>query len=180
MKSKQKLQAAASELFLKKGYENTTVQEIAHAAGLTERTFFRQFKDKSDVLFDSENTLGNQVAAYISANIDQEKNPVQLTIDGFAILDIFDKNRVRTLMRSQIIASHSDLRERELLKSQTIVLSVQTALSPKFDAEIAALAAAVALQIFHLAFTAFLEDDTQTFKEHLFRCYAQYKTLSQM
>ncbi|WP_020432855.1 TetR/AcrR family transcriptional regulator, partial [Paenibacillus riograndensis] len=83
MKSKEKLQAAATKLFMEKGYENTTVQEIASLAGVTERTFFRQFKDKSDVLFDTNNELGQRVAAFITDNVDVEKKPLKLAVEGF-------------------------------------------------------------------------------------------------
>src|SRR5260370_16716128 len=45
------LQAAALELFATRGFEQTTAAEIAQSVGLTERTFFRHFSDKREVLF---------------------------------------------------------------------------------------------------------------------------------
>ena len=39
------------ELYVERGFEHTTVAEIAERAGLTERTFFRHFADKREVLF---------------------------------------------------------------------------------------------------------------------------------
>jgi AcrR family transcriptional regulator len=182
MKSKQKLQAAASELFMKKGYENTTVQEIASAAGLTERTFFRQFKDKSDVLFDSENHLGNTVAVYIKENFDVEKNPLKLVVDGFASVDLFNGSRVRTITRSKIIASNPDLRERELLKTETLKHSIIAAFaecgtSNAVDKSLYELVAAVAIAIFHLAFQKFIADETKTFAEQMFAVYMIYEQL---
>lgn len=45
------LERAALELFIGRGFEETTVAEIARRAGLTERTFFRHFADKREVLF---------------------------------------------------------------------------------------------------------------------------------
>jgi len=47
-----RLQQAAFDLYTKRGYDQTTVAEIAACAGLTERTFFRHFADKREVLFD--------------------------------------------------------------------------------------------------------------------------------
>src|ERR1700690_3655774 len=46
-----RLGQAAFELFLERGFEQVTVAEIAERAGLTERTFFRYFTDKREVLF---------------------------------------------------------------------------------------------------------------------------------
>ena len=47
-----RLQQAAFELYTERGYDQTTVAEIAARAGLTERTFFRHFADKREVLFE--------------------------------------------------------------------------------------------------------------------------------
>ena len=47
----ERLQQAALELFATRGYEQTTATEIAQSVGLTERTFFRHFTDKREVLF---------------------------------------------------------------------------------------------------------------------------------
>src|SRR5271167_508263 len=47
-----RLQQAALALYAEQGYDRTTVAEIAARAGLTERTFFRHFADKREVLFD--------------------------------------------------------------------------------------------------------------------------------
>src|SRR3981081_1573852 len=49
--SRGRLEQAALALYGERGFENTTVAEIAARAGLTERTFFRYFADKREVLF---------------------------------------------------------------------------------------------------------------------------------
>lgn len=52
-----RLGKAALELFDERGYEQTTVAEIAKRAGLTERTFFRHYADKREVLFAGSSLL---------------------------------------------------------------------------------------------------------------------------
>src|SRR5690242_17379435 len=47
----ERLQKAALELFATRGFEQTTATDIAQSVGLTERTFFRHFSDKREVLF---------------------------------------------------------------------------------------------------------------------------------
>src|ERR1700719_1365765 len=46
-----RLEQAALSLYRERGFEQTTVAEIAKRAGLTERTFFRHYADKREVLF---------------------------------------------------------------------------------------------------------------------------------
>ncbi len=46
-----RLREAALALYDERGYEQTTVADIAARAGLTKRTFFRYFADKREVLF---------------------------------------------------------------------------------------------------------------------------------
>src|ERR1700758_1617490 len=52
-----RLEQAALELYSERGFEQTTVAEIAKRAGLTERTFFRHYVDKREVLFAGTDAL---------------------------------------------------------------------------------------------------------------------------
>jgi AcrR family transcriptional regulator len=52
-----RLMAAALDLFTERGFDATTAGDIADRAGVTERTFFRHFADKREVLFDGSATL---------------------------------------------------------------------------------------------------------------------------
>src|ERR1039458_4493316 len=61
-----RLARAALELFAERGYENTTVIDIAQRAGLTKSPFFRHFQDKREVLFGG-GTLTGLVAGAIAA-----------------------------------------------------------------------------------------------------------------
>src|SRR3954453_11579934 len=62
----ERLALAALELFAERGYENTTVIEIAERAGLTKSTFFRHFPDKREALFGGD-TMAGLLAAGIAA-----------------------------------------------------------------------------------------------------------------
>ncbi len=58
LKMRRELAAAAMELFATKGYEATTVDEIAAQAGVARRTFFRHFRSKEEAIFpDHDDTL---------------------------------------------------------------------------------------------------------------------------
>src|SRR5579871_4725437 len=61
-----RLEQAALELYVERGFEQTTVAEIASRAGLTERTFFRHFADKREVLFGGAGALQELVVRNIA------------------------------------------------------------------------------------------------------------------
>ena len=65
--ARERLQAVTLELFAEQGFEGTTVAEIASRAGLTERTFFRYFTDKREVLFTGQDTFEGMFVDQIAA-----------------------------------------------------------------------------------------------------------------
>ncbi len=62
-----RLEQAALELYQERGFEQTMVTEIAERAGLTERTFFRYFADKREVLFGGQDMLREIYVSTIEA-----------------------------------------------------------------------------------------------------------------
>src|ERR1700704_1422250 len=65
--SRGRLEEAALALYAERGFENTTVAEIAARAGLTERTFFRHFADKREVLFWGSGALQELLVSAVAA-----------------------------------------------------------------------------------------------------------------
>ena len=59
--SRGRLQEAALALFSERGFDQTTAAQIAARAGVTERTFFRHFADKREVLFGGSVLLGERI-----------------------------------------------------------------------------------------------------------------------
>src|SRR4029077_9338536 len=57
------VESAAEELFLSPGFERTTVEQIAHAACVSRRTFFRYYESKEDVLVESSERWGERLYA---------------------------------------------------------------------------------------------------------------------
>src|SRR6478735_12019057 len=62
-----RLEQAALELYVERGFEQTTVADIAARAGLTERTFFRHFADKREVLFSGAGALQELLVSTVAA-----------------------------------------------------------------------------------------------------------------
>lgn len=57
------LARTALELFAAKGYENTTIEEVAAAAGVSRRTLFNYFRNKEDLALSSLSEQGERIAA---------------------------------------------------------------------------------------------------------------------
>lgn len=155
----ERLQRAAMELFVERGYDRTTVSEIAQRAGLTERTFFRYFVDKRDVLFAGSADLeGVLVAAIASAPADAAPIDV-IALSLAASSPIFEERRPFAQRRHALIVTHAELRERELIKLASLGAALATALTARgLEPPLAALVAELGITIFKTAFTAWIAD----------------------
>jgi AcrR family transcriptional regulator len=114
--SRERLQQAALELFAARGFDGVTAQEIASAAGVTERTFFRHFPTKHEVLFaEGEALLAEIVAAAAAAPpAASPEDVLRLICDRLA--EMFQPRRAYLRERSRVIDREPPLREREALK----------------------------------------------------------------
>ena len=137
-----RLQRAALELFRERGYDRTTAAEIAALAGVTERTFFRQFPDKREVLFDSEATLRAALTAAI-ADAPDGLGPLDTLFRAFrSVLPRLEENRPYAKPRHEVISSTPALHERELAKMAALADALAAALKARGVADLKAVLAA--------------------------------------
>lgn len=144
---------AAVELFAERGFEPTTAGDIAERAGVTERTFFRHFADKREVLFDGSATMERTAYdAILAAPPDQ--SPLDAALAGVvAAGGLLEDRRDHAVRRSRIIAVNPGLQERELLKLAALVDTTAEALHARGVTEpTAGLAAHSAVTVFRVAF----------------------------
>src|ERR1044072_2085131 len=111
-----RLRNAAMELFVERGYEGTTVADIAERAGVTARTFFRYFADKREVLFDAAATIEETSLAALDAAPAPAAalHLVAAALDAAA--EVIGHDRGLARKRHTVIMANADLRERELIK----------------------------------------------------------------
>jgi AcrR family transcriptional regulator len=104
---------------LGRGFEQTTVAEIAEQAGLTERTFFRHFADKREVLFVRTAALeAHMVEAILGV---PEGRPMDLILAGLTAGDTFFRDsRAWSRRREQVIQANASLMEHKLIKIDTL------------------------------------------------------------
>jgi AcrR family transcriptional regulator len=127
--SRGRLQEAALALYAERGFDQTTAAEIAVRAGLTERTFFRHFADKREVLFGGSALLQERIVAGV-AGAPGGYGPLDAVGEGLAagagMLGEFRRDLSR--QRQAVIAANPELRERELAKLADYAAAVATAL----------------------------------------------------
>ncbi|NLV78994.1 MAG: TetR family transcriptional regulator [Rhodococcus sp.] len=103
----------AIRLFSEYGYESTTVEQIAAAAGVSRRTFFRQFRSKEDVIFADHESLLEQVSEYLSQDFD---DPWGATCDAAQLVfKHFRDRRELAVWRYRVVQRVPALRDRELV-----------------------------------------------------------------
>lgn len=158
--ARQRLQAAALDLYVEHGFEQTTVEEIARAAGLTERTFFRHFADKREVLFDGQETLEKAFLDGVSA-APPDASPLEIVASALTTSSEFfaDERRIWSRRRDAVIAANPALKERELLKMAALATSIAGALRALGVPERAAvLAAESGVTVFAVAFAQWIAE----------------------
>src|SRR3954452_15936342 len=100
--ARSRLMDAALELFTERGFDATTAGDIAERAGVTERTFFRHFIDKREVLFDGAGTL-EQTAYDATRAAPAEASPLDAALAGMvAAGELLEGTRERAVQRSRI------------------------------------------------------------------------------
>ncbi len=127
--SRGRLQEAALALYSERGFDQTTAAQIAVRAGVTERTFFRHFPDKREVLFGGSALLKERIVDGV-AGAPPADGPLDAVSGGLdaaaAMLGEFRRDLSR--QRQAVIAANPELHERELAKLADYAAAVADAL----------------------------------------------------
>ncbi|WP_083883729.1 TetR/AcrR family transcriptional regulator [Nocardia higoensis] len=103
----------ALRLFADKGYEATTVDEIAEAAGISRRTFFRQFRSKEDVIFADHEAQLAAASAFLDA---AQGDPWDAVCEAVVqVFERFTQWRDIAARRYRVVRRVPALREREIV-----------------------------------------------------------------
>src|SRR3954470_13105620 len=152
-----RLEQAALELYTERGFDQTTVAEIAERAGLTERTFFRHFADKREVLFWGQDALMELVTKHI-ADAPDSASPIDAVGGALrAVGEMFGGRREHSRRRQAVIAANPGLQERELIKLASLAGLIAESLGRRGVSEPAAkLTAETGVAVFKVAFERWL------------------------
>ncbi|WP_394938245.1 TetR family transcriptional regulator [Psychromicrobium sp. YIM B11713] len=188
--SAERLRNAALELFETRGFDGVTVAEIAAAAGLTERTFFRYFADKREVLFTDQarfeqffldGLAGDSDASTeleLVGSTDGVMKLVFAALEGAAML-FPEERRNWSAMRQRVINAHPGLQERELIKLSTLAETMADVLRQRgVDTVTATLAAESGVTVFRAAFAIWIAaEEPRGFSEVQHSVFQQLRTL---
>ena len=156
-----RLEQAALELYGERGFDQTTVAEIAARVGLTERTFFRHYADKREVLFGGSELLAELLVAAVAGAPDSARplDTVAAALEEVGALIQESRGRDFARTRRSIIAANAELQERELIKLASWADTLAGALRERGVGDPAAtLAAETGIAVFRVAFDRWVGD----------------------
>ena len=165
-----RLERAALELYGERGFEQTTVAEIAKRAGLTERTFFRHFADKREVLFWGAGTLQELLVGTVASAPDAAVpiDAVAAAIEAAGV--VLQERREYARQRQAVIAANVELQERELIKLASLAAAMAGTLRERGVPDLAAsLAAEAGIAVFRIGFERWVSETGQADLPRLIR-----------
>jgi AcrR family transcriptional regulator len=172
-----RLREAALELFGERGFEQTTVAEIAARAGLTERTFFRHFADKREVLFRGSEGLRDTLVAAVE-DAPASASPLEAVNAAVAAAGgVFNREFARR--RQAVILANPELQERELIKLAHLANVLADGLRRRGTGDAAArLAGETGMAVFRVTFERWVTDPAERpWTEHLHETLAELDEL---
>jgi AcrR family transcriptional regulator len=153
-----------------RGFEQTTVAEISERAGLTERTFFRHFADKREVLFYGME-MARDLLMRAVADAPASATPMEAVCAAFEAFGVvLQESPERVRMRDAIVSANPELRERELIKLAAFSSAVGGALRDRgVPDQAASLAAETGVAVFKVAFARWISEQGQRDLPGIFR-----------
>jgi AcrR family transcriptional regulator len=175
-----RLEQAALELYIERGFEQTTVLEIAKRAGLTERTFFRHFADKREVLFGGAGSLQELLVSTVGGAPESAAPIDAIAAANEAAGELLQQRREGASRRQRIIAANPELQERELIKLASLGAALAGALRRRGVTDPAAsLSAEAGIAVFKIAFERWIRTtNTRDFPELIRESFEQLKAVT--
>lgn len=175
---RRRMQEAALELFHEKGYDGTTAAEIAARAGVTERTFFRYFPDKREVLFNEAELHAGLSAAIAEAP--PELGPLEVVVWAFqSVAPMFEENLPFAEPGQAVIAQTPALQERQLAKTASLTRTIAEALRCRdVEPALAGLAAVTGMAVTGHGLQTWVQDPSSPLVDHLEKAFQALQGLS--
>jgi AcrR family transcriptional regulator len=166
-----RLSIAALQLFATRGFEETTVEQIAAEAGVTARTFFRHFADKEEVLFSSDEAMSSLLVSSINASIEALDPEEAVMTAMLELAATFEGDRPEHQLRARVLEQSPKLLGRQLLKQDRWARTAVDALVEyDIDDTSARMVVGRAALVFSTAYRAWVDGRPGDLVEHFDRC----------
>ncbi len=174
-----RLASAALSLYADQGFDRTTVAEIAHAAGLSESSFFRHFVDKREVLFAGFDAAADLLTSTI-ANTPGERSPWDTVVFAIeSLCDFIAQEPSAARQRISVVSTDPNLRERDLTKHAELAASVTHALVARGVAPLTAgVLAETSLAAYKVTTAAWVEGPPSASFSQIFRSATEELTIA--
>lgn len=127
------LEDAALELFTSKGFDHTTVDEIADACNVSRRTFFRYFASKEDIFSGGKDTHDSEMFDLIASRPADEPALESLRATLLALAADLSTDRSRVVAKVRIINETPSLRSAGLEHEQGSIDQIVEALARRSE-----------------------------------------------
>ncbi|AZM62349.1 MULTISPECIES: TetR/AcrR family transcriptional regulator [unclassified Streptomyces] len=173
---RRRLQQAALELFTEQGFDQTSVEAIASRAGVTERTAYRHFADKREMLFDGERELREALVQAVAAVPHGTKPLPALRAAFYATVPLWERNRPFSEPTARLIAATPALRERSLTKNANLADALTGALRARgVDARTAPLCAQVAIDTLVIAMRRWTDEPSVSLHDQIEQAFRELR-----
>jgi AcrR family transcriptional regulator len=173
-----RLERAALELFDERGFDRTTVAEIAKRAGLAERSFYRYFSDKREALFASDEELVELLAQAVR-DAPGDMGSLDALLGGVREAERLFRPKDFLRVRERVIDANPELRERELRKTTTLVTTLVAAVRERgTDETTARVATDMAMWIWRLAAEHWARDEDATWPDEVTEAARQFRQIA--
>ena len=167
-RTREEIRQAALELFERQGFDDTTIDQIAEAADVARRTFFRYFPTKQSVLFADADEKAAQVAEAFAAQ-PPEQHPVRSAVGALEeLIEVIEPQKSRHRMFRCIVAEgEDDVSARHLEINDRVKAGLAAAIAERLGVDVSADArpgawAAAVMGCFSSAYERWMADDDDT------------------
>jgi AcrR family transcriptional regulator len=159
--TRDRLEQSGLELFADQGYDRTTVAQIADRAGLKERSFYRYFPDKREVLFAGGKDLEDRLAEEI-ASLPNDLTPLEVLLTALPAAGDVLRPRDFVRRRRAVIEASPALAERELIKLANLSEVLTATLAARgADRQTAELCVSIGMAVLRQAGQQWVEEDAE-------------------
>lgn len=176
-RTRPRVERAALDLFTRRGFENVTSDEVADAAGISRRTFFRYYATKADAVWGDFTGHVDRLGELLAA-ADPDR-PVLRSVCA-AYVEVNDyagaelpllRERMRLILTEPALLARSQLRFAEVDRAVAQYVAGRTGDSP--TALVPRLVAATTRAAATTAFEAWLADEDAALTGHLHRAFEE-------